>query len=271
MGLLIVLIVIVIGLLYFISKQVRDNKTRLNVGLADLESLKSKVAELDSGHQPRQLNYEQIINDQNLQFGGNMFAGDEEEDVDLNDVNERHNDDVDVDEEDEDEDVDVDEDEDENVDEDEDEDVDEDENVDEDEDEDVDVDEDEDENVDEDEKDVDVEEEGIDVEEEGVDVNEGDNVDGDEVPDSNLEDGGNVLETESEDHDVDVGEGEDVKNIELGSSSSASTPSKRRHKQPADKAKDYPVGYKVVSEFDDCTYEVVLDARNRARWKRLVA
>ena len=48
MGLLIVLIVIVIGLLYFISKQVRENKTRLQVGLADLEALKNKVNELDT-------------------------------------------------------------------------------------------------------------------------------------------------------------------------------------------------------------------------------
>ena len=35
------------------------------------------------------------------------------------------------------------------------------------------------------------------------------------------------------------------------------------------KAKEFDVGYRMESEHDGQTYEVVLDSRNRPRWKRI--
>jgi hypothetical protein len=87
-GLLIILIVILIGLVYFMSKQVRENDTKLKINIKDLEALRNKVAEMDA------LLNTQFHQDQQIQFDGEMFEREEqeltqevadEEDVDLDD------------------------------------------------------------------------------------------------------------------------------------------------------------------------------------------
>jgi hypothetical protein len=262
MGLLIVLIVIVIGLLYFISKQVRENKTRLQVGLADLESLKNKVSELDTILQNnRPVDIQDLLNKQNLQFGGEMY----EEDVNLNDINEEtnldnhiHFNNEDVDEDDEDEDVDEDEEDEEDVDEEDEEDVDEEDEEDVDE-----------EDVDEEDVDEAVDEEAVDeaIDEEAVDEVNEEEVNEEEVNEEVTDEEVNEEVTDEENIDVSKLEGDEMlKNVVIDENSEKN---KRKHKQPSNKAKEFPVGYQLVSEYDECNYEVTLDKNGRARWKRL--
>ena len=281
MGLLIVLIVIVIGLLYFISKQVRENKTRLQVGLADLEALKNKVNELDAILQNnRSVNIQDLMNKQNLQFSGDMY----EEDINLDDDNEITNDneefnfynkerlentDLDVDE-----DIDVDDDvNDDDVDDDVNDDINDD-DVDEDVNEDVDEDDDDvnedDEDIDEDVDEGDVDEGDVDegdVDEGDEDVGEDEVEKGNEVQDENGSEG--VGGEDEEEVSSDKLEGDNIlKNLVIEESTEKKK-IKKKHKQPSKKAKEYPVGYQLVSEHDDCNYEVTLDKKNRARWKRI--
>ena len=72
-GLLVILIVILIGLVYFMSKQVRENDTKLKINIKDLEALRNKVAEMDG------LLNAQFHQGEEIQFDGEMFERDEPE------------------------------------------------------------------------------------------------------------------------------------------------------------------------------------------------
>lgn len=72
-GLLVILIVILIGLVYFMSKQVRENDTKLKINIKDLEALRNKVAEMDA------LLNAQFHQGEQIQFDGEMFERDEPE------------------------------------------------------------------------------------------------------------------------------------------------------------------------------------------------
>ena len=243
-GLLIILVVILIGLVYFMSKQVRENDTKLKINIKDLEALRNKVLELDN------ILHSQIHQQQPLDFNNGMF---EEEKVDLDaDFDVVENSDL-VNESDSDESVDVDE-----------------------------VNLEEDEVLNQEETDV-VQEETNDVHEEEVVAEE----ETEEVV--NEEDVVNVsTEEDVSEEDTDVVQGEELLETEENASAPEETENdseiedvtdkveallaktkKIRFKQPSSKAKEFDVGYRMESEHDGQTYEVVLDSRNRPRWKRM--
>jgi hypothetical protein len=236
-GLLVILIVILIGLVYFMSKQVRENDTKLKINIKDLEALRNKVAEMDG------LLNAQFHQGEEIQFDGEMFERDEpelmqeggvdEEDVVLDDPE------YDVDDEPEIEDVTE-------------ESVVEEEVVQEETVEDV-VEEVVDEVVDEvvpEDSVEDVVDEEVVPEDSVEDV-----VDEEVVPEDSVED---VVEEVVPDDIVD-----DVLDKVLNN------PKKKKYKQPSSKAKDYEVGHRMESDNDGQTYEVVTDSRNRPRWKRV--
>jgi len=237
-GLLIILVVILIGLVYFMSKQVRENDTKLKINIKDLEALRNKVLELDN------ILRSQMHQQQPLNFNNGMF---EEEKVDLDaDFDIVENNDL-VNESDSDESVDVDE---VNLEED---------NVLQDvetevvSDEVVDTEEEETEEVVNEEDVVDV------VADEAVSEEETDVVQGEEL----LETGENVSTPEETENDSEIEDVTDKVETLLARTK------KIRFKQPSSKAKEFDVGHRMESDHDGQTYEVVLDSRNRPRWKRI--
>jgi len=238
-GLLIILIGIVIGLLYFISKRVRDNETKVQINTKDIKALQKKLVEIEDNTQqqlPAGLNqfmggdippftgemYEQPQddNEDDGEWDKNIDLDDDEGVVDVDDVLET----VGVNDEDVEEQV-----------------AQSDEVV---------EDEIEGDNVDE----V-VEEEDVDeVAEEKVDEVAEEEVD--EVVEENVD------EVVAEEEQPTTKEEEAV--VEKRGKN-------KKFKAPSTKAKEFDVGYQMVSEYDDNTYEVVLDSRNRPRWKRLTA
>ena len=249
-GLLVILIVILIGLVYFMSKQVRENDTKLKINIKDLEALRNKVAEMDG------LLNAQFHQGEEIQFDGEMFERDEpelmqeggvdEEDVVLDDPE------YDVDDEPEIEDVTE-------------ESVVEEEVVQEETVEDV-VEEVVDEVVDEvvpEDSVEDVVDEEVVPEDSVEDV-----VEEEVVPEDSVEDV--VEEVVSEETVEDVVEEvvpDDIVDDVLDKV--LNNPKKKKYKQPSSKAKDYEVGHRMESDNDGQTYEVVTDSRNRPRWKRV--
>lgn len=236
-GLLIILVVILIGLVYFMSKQVRENDTKLKINIKDLEALRNKVLELDN------ILHSQMHQQQPLNFNNGMF---EEEKVDLDaDFDVVENSDL-VNESDSDESVDVDE-----------------------------------VNLDEDDVLQDVETEVVsDTEEETDGVPEEEVVEWEEtdvateevvseevtdvVPEEEL------LETEENVSTPEETEnGSEIEDVTDKVNALLAKTKKIRFKQPSNKAKEFDVGHRMESEHDGQTYEVVLDSRNRPRWKRM--
>ena len=232
-GLLIILVVILIGLVYFMSKQVRENDTKLKINIKDLEALRNKVLEIDN------ILHSQIHQQQPLDFNNGMF---EEEKIDLDaDFDVVENSDI-VNESDSEESIDVDEEDAPEV------------AV---EDAEEDAVEDAEENAEEDAIEGDAVEEDA-VEEDAV---EGDAVEEDAVEEDAVEeDAVELLETENDSEIEDV---TDKVEALLGKAR------KIRFKQPSNKAKEFDVGHRMESEHDGQIYEVVLDSRNRPRWKRM--
>ena len=260
-GLLIILIVILIGLVYFMSKQVRENDTKLKINIKDLEALRNKVAEMDA-HLNAQF-HQSMGGEEEIQFDGSLFnqnGGEEleDEEVDINDPE------YEVDEEE------------------------------------VDSNEPDIEDITEQEahqtvlEEEEVVEETVDdiVEEEVVlrdeNVESGsvveetvdDTVEEEVVlRDENVESGYVVEETVEEEEEDTVEEGEE--NVESDTVEEETAPEpdilekvldkpkKKKYKQPTTKAKDYEVGHRMESDNDGETYEVVTDSRNRPRWKRV--
>lgn len=249
-GLLIILVVILIGLVYFMSKQVRENDTKLKINIKDLEALRNKVLELDN------ILHSQIHQQQPLDFNNGMF---EEEKVDLDaDFDVVENSDL-VNESDSDESVDVDEvnlEEDEVLNQEETDAVHEEEEVEEEETDDVH----EEEVVEEETDEVVNEEDVVDVStEEVVSEEDIDVVQGEEL----LEAEENVSTPEETENDSEIEDVTDKVEALLAKTK------KIRFKQPSSKAKEFDVGHRIESEHDGQTYEVVLDSRNRPRWKRM--
>ena len=234
-GLLIILVVILIGLVYFMSKQVRENDTKLKINIKDLEALRNKVLELEN------ILHSQMHQQQPLNFNNGMF---EEEKVDLDaDFDVVENSDL-VNESDSDESVDVDE-----------------VNLEED----VEV-------TDQEETDVVQEEEVVDVEADAEAEEEADAINAEAdagaeevtVPEEELlETEENVSTPEETENDSEIEDVTDKVEALLGKAR------KIRFKQPSNKAKEFDVGHRMESEHDGQTYEVVLDSRNRPRWKRM--
>ena len=267
-GLLIILIVILIGLVYFMSKQVRENDTKLKINIKDLEALRNKVAEMDA-HLNAQF-HQSMGSEEEIQFDGSLFnqnGGEEleDEEVDINDPE------YEVDEEE----VDSNEPDIEDITEQEaQQTVLEEEEVVEETVDDI-VEEEEvvlrDENV---ESDSVVEETVNDTVEEGDENVESDTVEEEEevvLRDENVESDSVVEETVEEgDENVesDTVEEETAPEPDI-LEKVLEKPKKKKYKQPTSKAKDYEVGHRMESDNDGETYEVVTDSRNRPRWKRV--
>jgi hypothetical protein len=257
-GLLIILIVILIGLVYFMSKQVRENDTKLKINIKDLEALRNKVAEMDA-HLNAQF-HQSMGGEEEIQFDGSLFnqnGGEEleDEEVDINDPE------YEVDEEE------------------------------------VDSNEPDIEDITEQEahqtvlEEEEVVEETVDdtVEEEEV-VLRDENVESgsvvEEIVDDTVEEevvlrdenveSGSVVE-ETVDNTVEEGD-ENVESDTVEEETAhepdilekvLEKPKKKKYKQPTSKAKDYEVGHRMESDTDGETYEVVIDSKNRPRWKRV--
>ena len=253
-GLLVILIVILIGLVYFMSKQVRENDTKLKINIKDLEALRNKVAEMDA------LLNAQFHQGEQIHFDGEMFERDEPELMQEGGVDDEE--DVVLD----DPEYDVDEPEIEDVTEEIVDDVVEEEVV--------------DEVVPEENVEDVVEEEVVEevVPEETVEDVVEEEVVEEVVPEETVEE-----EVVPEETVVDVVEEEVVDEVVPEESEGVVSndvvddllekvlekPKKKKYKQPSSKAKDYEVGHKMESDNDGETYEVVTDSRNRPRWKRV--
>ena len=252
-GLLIILVVILIGLVYFMSKQFRDNDTKLKINIKDLEALRNKVLELDN------ILHSQMHQQPHINFNNGMFG---EEKVDLDtDFDIVENSEL-VNESNSDESVDVDE---VNLEEEEEEEPD---AVHEEVTDEVNFEEDEEEepdavpeevtdevNLEEDEEEV------TDVVPEEVTDEVNLEADEEEVTDAVPEE--NVSTSEETENETEIEEVTDKVETLLGVSK------KIKFKQPSSKAKKFDVGHRIESEHDGQTYEVVLNSRNRPRWKRI--
>jgi len=221
------------------SKQVRENDTKLKINIKDLEALRNKVAEMDA------LLNAQFHQGEQIQFDGEMFERDEPELMQEGGVDEE---DVVLD----DPEYDVDEPEIEDVTEESVEEVVPEETV--------------EEVVDEVVSEETVEE-VVDevVPEETVEEVVPEEVVEDVIEEEVVEE---VVPEETVEEVVDEVVQEDVVDDVL--EKVLEKPKKKRYKQPSNKAKDYEVGHRMESDNDGETYEVVTDSRNRPRWKRVV-